>query len=58
MSFRLPGVQRKDLSQLREIQPLARILVYYMENQGFPENQNLETLWDLLPSNTRQTFDI
>jgi len=50
LSFRLPGVQRKDLSRLREIQPLARILVYYMENQGFPENIYLALNIEILVS--------
>jgi len=43
----------RDLSRLREIQPLARTLVYYMENRSFPEKENLVSVWDILSPQAR-----
>jgi hypothetical protein len=37
----------RDITRLKEIQPLTRLLVYFMENRAFPEKDTLEGIWDL-----------
>jgi len=46
------GVQ-KDLMKLKEIQPLARIIVYFLENRSFPEKESLCAVWDMVSVNKK-----
>lgn len=45
----------KDPIKLKEIQPLARIIVYFLENRSFPEKESLSSVWDMVSSHKVST---